>query len=252
VTLSAVFKYNPYHDSKGRFTTGGKATAVSPRESRGVDFVSPNKGNLTYPKAKDRLASKEQALLVQYSGKINKALGISGTTASVLGAWSDGAENSTVGVYGDDTSYESIRAAASLKGLLEKQKSVIAFKARKGGVARISNMELTGTLDQHHSGLLEAGIEFHTLQPTKGGVKVWVFQERSDTALNATLSNYAKSHTGSVKTWAGDGEFIGSWDSRADGAVAYRKELSKYVAANPTSKEEIERVLREWRKRSGK
>lgn len=252
MNLSAVLKYNPYHDEKGRFTTAGNASSRVPQSQLGADFVSPNKGDdLSFENAEGRLTSQEQSLLLAYSGKINSALGIRGTTSSVVGAWADGAENSTVGVYGDEVSYDAIRAAASLKGLLEKQKAVIAFKARKGGEARISAMDIPGDMAEIHYGLLKGGIEFHTLQPTKGGVRVWTFQERSSKEANAQLSAFADAKGAVPRTWAGDGEFIGSWDSRADGARAYRRELAKYAKDKPGVKQKIEKVIESWRARAG-
>jgi hypothetical protein len=249
--LISVLKYNPYHGKDGRFASRAGAASISPRKGRGVDFVSPNKGNISYGKAKERLGSREQSLLTAYSGKINSALGIKGSTANVVGAWADGAENSTVGIYGDDVSYEAIRAAAALKGLLEKQKAVIAFKARPGGKARITEVELLGDMDQHHAQMLDAGIEFHTLQSTAQGTKAWVFQDESSSDLNGLLSSYSKTHDGKLKTWAGDGEFIGSWDSRSDGAKAYRAELNSYTKKHPKTKKAIGRVMQDWKRRAG-
>lgn len=252
VNLRSILKYNPYHDEDGRFTTADGATSMSPQEHQGVDFVSPNKGDdLSFARAAGRLSSQEQSLLLAYSGKINTALGIRGTTSSVVGAWADGAENSTVGVYGDEVSYEAIRAAASLKGLLEKQKAVIAFKARKGGDSRITSMDIPGDMAEEHASLLEAGIEFHTLQPINGGTRVWTFQERSSNEENAKLSAYADAAGSVPETWAGDGEFIGSWNSRSDGAKAYRRELAQYAKSRPGVKQKIEKVIEDWRRRAG-
>jgi hypothetical protein len=251
-TLGQMFaKFNPYHDELGRFTNAPNAVSTSPGTSRGADFVSPNKGELSYKEAKNRLESQEQSLLLKYSDKINRALGIKGSTASVVGAWADGAENSTVGLYDDNVSYEAIRAASSLKGLIEKQKAVIAFKARKGGTARLTEVLLGGSIDDHHKAMLDFGIEFHTLQPTKTGVTAWVFQEKSDSKLNGLIKSYAKGAGGKVKAWAGDGDFIGSWTSREEGAKAYLSEIDKYVKANPKTKPKIEKVLADWRKRAG-
>lgn len=247
-----IIKFNPYHDEKGRFTTAGNAVTHVPRNSQGVDFVSPNKGDdLSFSKAQGKLNSREQSLLLSYSGKINTALGIQGTTASVVGAWADGAENSSVGLYGDEVSYEAIRAAASLKGLLEKQKAVIAFKARKDGDARLSALDVKGDMAVHHAALLNSGIEFHTLQPTKDGVRIWTFQEKSSKEENAKLVAYAKKAGGTPKTWAGDGEFIGSWTSRREGAAAYLKELSRYASGKPKVRQAIDDVIKDWRRRSG-
>lgn len=252
MNLSAVLKYNPYHDELGRFTTADNAAFIAPRTTPGTDFVSPNKGeDLSFESAAGRLRSQEQSLLLSYSGKINAALGIQGTTSSVVGAWSDGAENSTVGIYGEEVPYEAIRAAASLKGLLEKQKAVIAFKARKGGEARITSMDIPGDMTEAHAGLLKAGLEFHTLQPIEGGVRVWTFQERSAKTENAKLSAYADAAGVVPTTWTGDGEFIGSWDSRADGAKAYRRELAAYAKDKPGVKQKIEKVIESWRRRAG-
>jgi len=251
MTLLAIFKFNPYHDEKGRFATADGHASRSPAQGQGIDFVSPNKANLSYVRAKERLQSREQSLLVQYGTKINAALGIKGSIASVVGAWADGAENSTVGVYDDDTPYEAIRAAASLKGLLERQKAVIAFKARPKGKARVSMLELKGGLDIHHNAMIEAGIEFHTLQPTADGVKAWVFQDKSSSALNTKLAHYAKSMGGQLTTWAGDGEFVGSWSSRTEGKAAYLKELDSYTERHPETKAGIDGILKDWRRRSG-
>lgn len=252
VNLSAVLKYNPNHDKKGRFSTADSASVRVPQGSRGVDFVSPNKGaDLSFEDAEGRLDSQEQSLLLAYSGKINAALGIRGTTSSVVGAWADGAENSTVGIYGDEVPYEAIRAAASMKGLLEKQKAVIAFKARKNGPSRLTSMDLEGDMATHHDALLENGIEYHTLQPTEGGVRVWTFQERSSTEENARISAYAETEGVTPRTWAGDGEFIGSDNTRAEGARAYRRELAQYSKGKPRVKQKIEEVIESWRRRAG-
>lgn len=253
VNLSTVFKYNPYHDERGRFTSKGKARTVAPRVRQGVDFVSPNKGtDMTFGAASDRLRSQEQSLLSRYSAKVNSALGINGTTSNVVGAWADGAENSTVSTFGGEVSYEAIKAAASMKGLLEKQKSVIAFKARRGGQARMSYLDLPGDMEVHHRAMLNAGLEFHTLQPTENGVRAWVFQDKSNSETNAKLMAYGKPFGRAPNTWAGDGEFVGSWTSRKEGAAAYRKVLSDYVRKHPETKERLEDVMKDWKRRSGR
>ena len=252
MSLIAILTFNPYKESIQKYSKDQPRHPKGSREggrfadgkrSRGIDFVSPNKGNLTYSGAKQRLGSQEQAHLTALSGRVNKALGIKGSIHNVVGAWADGAENSTVGVYNGDVPYETIRVAASMKGLLEQQKAVIAFKAREGGKARITEITLPGNMDDHHQMMLDGGIEFHTLQPIKGGVKAWVFQEESNEELNGLLSSYAGLRGGKLETWAGDGEFIGSWDSREEGKIAYVKEIQAYTDKHPTNKKEIDKIL---------
>ena len=79
----------------------------------------------------------------------------------------------------------------------------------------------------------------------------WIFQEKSDSKLNSLIKEYAKTTGGKVSAWAGDGDFIGSWTSREEGAKAYLSEINKCVKANPKVKSKVESVLRDWRKRAG-
>jgi hypothetical protein len=110
---------------------------------------------------------------------------------------------------------------------------------------------LEGDLAAHHIALAEFGIEFHTLQRTPKGTTLWVFQQEADPALTLKIQQYARINSGQIKTWAGDGDFIGSWTTRAEGARAYHKELNAYMERHPEKREAIDGIIKDWRRRAG-
>src|SRR5262245_19308867 len=97
----------------GQFTSGGGGGNGEDTE---VSFVSPNVSNLTFEQAASRLNSEEQRKLATIGNYIDEKLGISeSTNRNVLGAWSDGAENSMM-VIAHNASPEQMRAEAAMKG----------------------------------------------------------------------------------------------------------------------------------------
>jgi predicted ABC-type ATPase len=220
-----VRKFNPYHvpsgPEGGEFTTGPGAGAVT--------FVSPNREeNVTFDQAAGRLHGFEQRRLNTVTQLIDRKLGISGKTASGIGAWSDGAEPTVVS-YLPTRDYEKVRTAAAMQGLLAEQKAVIPFVQGRGGrdvlhVIDVPNHDLAGL----HQQLLKDGVQFHTLQPTPSGTRVLVFNPGGDNGTARAVKQFALGVHGDRSRLRGRGEFLGSWTSRAEGAKTYQQVIDAY------------------------
>jgi len=197
-------KFNPNHDQLGRFSSGPGA---------GEAFVSPHTGeNLSFAAARDGLNSPRQQQLQKASSEINNALGLHALDTPVIGAWSDGAENSLLTTMPGAT-LDEIRAATAMKGYLANQKAVLAFQPDANGESFMATFPASGDLDAIHSKLLQDGLAFHTLEPRTGGALVHVFGQDEDTFNAAEKSSGSKAHF--VR---GNGEFIGTTIEGSDAA----------------------------------
>lgn len=215
---------------------------------RGTHFVSPNVSNLTFTEAVEALGDPRQAEVMVLNDRIDKLMGMRADSTGVIGAWADGAENSIMTRIKAGESWDDIRAAAAMKGMVADQKAVLAFQSGGGtGKDFVGSFSLNGKLDEVHKSLLDNGLPFHTLERTgKDGVKVFVFGQDED-ALKA-LNKAGKAYGKAINVEFGRGEFIGSAlqegaDAaiRADARKAYEAALQPWLSLQPKS------VRDEWR-----
>jgi hypothetical protein len=104
-------------ENPGQFTAKGLTSFVSPSVKSGLDF----KG------AVRELNSRQQARLRAASSDINGKVGIKGAQeVNIIGAWSDGAENSIMSR--SDADWERTKLASVMKGHLADQKAVLVFQ----------------------------------------------------------------------------------------------------------------------------
>lgn len=217
--LSSILKYDPSQprDKNGRWVDAGTGFAmVSPNVEEGLDLSGATK----------QLSSGRHRELRAAFDQIDSMLGLAAHTEDGVGAWADGAEGSTITQYKKED-LEEVRVAAAMKGWISDQKAVIAFKASPNGSTAMYSTRVRGDMESVHKELLEAGIEFHTLVPDGDGVKVFTFDESG--GLAKAFSTFARDHGSKSKIRFGEGEFIGSWDSREEGRQAYEREIEGFL-----------------------
>lgn len=220
-------------------------------------FISPNVDtNLSLDDAIVGMTTQRQAAIMDANQAINDLLGIEGDQRNVVGAWATGAENSIAMDIPAGTDYETLRAAAAMKGEIANQQAVLVFQEGNGDAAALSKFTLTGNINDIHEALLRDGIENHTLEVLPGGeVKVTVLSmdQKSLDLLNEVGGNYGVQ----IETALGKGEFIGSSLAgteatdvaiRADAVNQYEAILKSYVQAQPTAiAAQWDRILADWR-----
>ena len=187
-------------ENPGQFTAKGLTSFVSPSVKSGLDF----KG------AVRELNSRQQARLRAASSDINGKVGIKGAQeVNIIGAWSDGAENSIMSR--SDADWERTKLASVMKGHLADQKAVLVFQQGEGSSV-LAQFEAKGTLDKIHKGLLKDGIENHTIVPTKDGATVFVvdIDGGSLDALDKAAARHGQDNP--VYYQFGKAEFIGNTD----------------------------------------
>jgi hypothetical protein len=163
------------------------------------------------------------------SQEIDSALGMGGTRHSpVIGAWSDGAENSTMAEINQPSSMEALRLSAAMKGSLAHQKAVLVFQTDMDGKDRLYSMAAVGTPEQMHADLLKSGIPFHTLAtygPGKNSNLTRIVVVDTDGSLHDKISTFAETHHTAAMGFAGHAEFIG--DQEGTGSDAEQRQRAQ-------------------------
>lgn len=192
-----------------------KAPEATPaRQASAETYMSPNASTLDFDKAITELGGKRQKVFNEVSDLIDKRLGLQRThVANVLGAWSDGAENSLfVEQTGD---LQAIRAAAAMKGWISAQKAVLVFSPNTAGTDAMVSFDAKGDLKEIHNQLLQDGLAFHTLEPTEGGAKVHILvrdDDDKDGSVTDAINRSSEGFNSDLTTVYGNGEFIGNAD----------------------------------------
>jgi hypothetical protein len=238
-----IFKFNPNHDELGRF-----ATSQGGNSARGTVFASPSIEGGTIDTAARMIHSNSHVHFKQASAKIDKLLGITGEVHDALGAWSDGAENSTVSQFAK-ADPALVRVAAAMRGLLGEQKAVIPFTMRKNGPTRLVTFDTSekdaSTLSKE---LGRVGLEYHTLVPTGKGYRVMVWDDsptkKTLNTARSAASYYGALHT--MRTVRGDGQVLGSWTDRYEGRKAYEGVIKGWASRNPTQAAKWNKIVSNW------
>lgn len=216
-------------------------------------FVSPNvDSGLTLDDAINNLDGPRQTAVMDANDRINNLLGLEGDQQSVVGAWTDGAENSVAMDIPSGTDYDTLRAAAAMKGEIGDQKAVLLFQSGEGSQA-LSQFTLDGNMQDVHDMLLKSGIDQHTLQDLGDG-KIGVTVLSTDQQGLEALNDFGAANDITIDTRLGRGEFIGT--SLTDGADAvqradainqYESIIRNYLADQPADIESgWDRILADW------
>lgn len=214
----------------------------------GVGMISPSIDDIDYDEAKRRLDSPRQKALQERFAQVDAALGVRSKSTPAVGAWKDGAENSTIVEYPADTDWDTMVTSACMKGLLAEQKAVLAFKPEPGGKDSLWKLKLKSGDDKGiHEALLNAGIENHTLTRTDSGYEVTIYDEGHKLAV--AVRDFALQGDAHVENTQGKGEFIGSWTSREEGAAEYRRRIGEFARSGKAGRKaarKFERIRRDW------
>ena len=189
-----------------RRARGIPAAVVRPPKS--AEFVSPSvKSGLDFKGAVKELGSRQQVRLGLASKDINAKIGLQNAhEVAIIGAWSDGAENSIM--WRSDAGWNETVLAAAMKGHLADQKAVLVFQQQERGVGVLAQFEAKGKLDAIHKNLLKDGIENHTVVPNKDGATVYVV-DLDGSNLHKTMAA-AERYGEDVYYQTGRAEFIGN------------------------------------------
>lgn len=246
-TGNAVAEHLPgQHNQKDHGREGGGSDGADggdkPRGS--AAFISPNiDEGLQVSDAIKRIRGQRHLQMQKSFQEVDAAVGIEVASEAAIGAWADGAENSIVCRFPAGTDFETVRAAAAMKGLIGEQKAVLVFQPAEEGPQRLYEIELdSGDVQSTHDDLLAAGIEFHTLVPHADG-KLSVFVYAQDDSLLGAVNTFMEQHDGRVDVTHGAGEFIGSWTSREEGTAEYERVLGAYEGRG----EAEGKVVQRWR-----
>lgn len=190
-------------------------------------MVSPNtEEGLTVAQAQERLGSKRQAALIDAGNKIDGLVGIQGVHSHAIGAWADGAENTVIEKVGGHPTFEQLRTSAAMKGLLAEQKAVLPFQVDRNGKDALYRLRVPSSdVESLNKTLVKLGIEFHTLEPEGNATNVWVYDQGNQ--IGDKIAKAGDYYDTQIDKWRGHGEFLGSWDSREEGAQAYQQTLDK-------------------------
>ena len=156
--------------------------------AEGYAFVSPSvEEHLDFSAAAKGLKSERQKLLATTSRDIDERLNLHGHSIDAIGAWSDGAENSMV-TRADGVSWELLELAVAMKAFLANQKDALVFQQQDDGKAQLFHFEAKGNLDKIHQDLLEDGVAFHSLVPTKDGATVFAVDAEGSGDMKVALA----------------------------------------------------------------
>jgi hypothetical protein len=170
--------------------------------------VSPSvASHLSFDDARNALDGGRQKTMLQVADEIDSQLGLKESERSVIGAWSDGAENSVLASL-PEASWDEIRLSAAMKGYVGDQKAVLAFKQDDGGDALLYQMHAAGDLKSIHQRLLADGLAFHSLAPTSDGADVYVAD--LDGSAHEGIQRAAEDFHGAVTYQRGHAEFLGT------------------------------------------
>jgi hypothetical protein len=197
-------------ENAGQFAEGGGGGAAKTktgRKSKGAAFVSPSLAeHLDFPQAIAGLKSNRQRILEQAAREIDQGLKLRSHNIAAVGAWSDGAENSIMSEI-DGGTFEELSVAAAMKAHLAEQKDALVFQDDPNGDKFLYSFHAAGDLEEIHNNLLDDGIEFHTVVPTKDGATVYVADMSGD-AKDAVAKGAQRYHS-KVTVDQGQAKFIG-------------------------------------------
>jgi hypothetical protein len=206
----------------------GERVGLSRRVRKAAqNFSSPNTGQMNFEQAMAALGGPDHEKFRKLAESVT-----GGTTASGVGAWTDGAENSVVTSIGHDPGQVGVRQMAAKIGLAARQKGILTFRESPDGPDQLHSILLPGHhLDRKtHENLLTHGLDYHTLIPTKNGTHVLIYDEKGRN--KKLVDAFARFHDTTVHSKPGSGEIVGDQsgetrdaEARELAAVEYRRIL---------------------------
>lgn len=194
----------------------------------GVTFASPSINDKDFSTATSDLQGPRQQVFEKAGRDVDHELGLPGSTSGVVGAWADGAENSTMLETGESDP-EMLRHSAAMKGWLGQQKAVLVFSQGAGGGRSgtgphaLYDMEVPDKPAAAHAALLKAGIPFHTLVEAGNGTRALVVD--TDGSLGKSVGDFAAAHGITATRTLGHAEFIG--DDKGTGSDAEQRDRAR-------------------------
>ena len=240
-------------DEDGKFTfSGGGSDSGGDSGSAGVEFVSPNvASHLDFSQAVSAIKGEQQRQLKDASEFIDKGLGIEATHYDIIGAWADGAENSVASVI-PTSKWDNLRVAAAMKGYIADQKSVLVFQQagyNEGTEAPersvLYSFEAKGKLEDIHKGLLEDGVGFHTLVPSKDGKSATVLVVDMDGTAASAVEKASGRYDTQVEVRTGRAEFIGT--VKEDGTDREQRDSARASYAALIEQSKVQGSQETWR-----
>jgi ribosomal protein S18 acetylase RimI-like enzyme len=193
---------------------GENAAQFSPsgNDVFGAEFVSSNVGeNIPLKVALRRLRTKKHRDFKKTVDNIDSDFGVIAKSASAVGDWIDGAEDSLYRSVYKVPSVEAWMAGLAKKGLTADQKAVLGFRVHSGGPDRFYEITVPrdkAKLSDLRKVLSQNGLDFRTIVPQSDSLKVVVvdFGGALEKSVNATAKFYgikAKDYEGTA-TFVGD------------------------------------------------
>lgn len=186
---------------------------------------------ITYPDAMSahRNDPRTQIARGRAAEFIKRFTGGNAVSSPAFGVWKDGGEDSVVHQVSGEIPHADLRKAAANIGLTHGQKAVLAFTPHEDGQHFFSTFQVPNADPQALSNELKsAGVENHTLVPSKGGMKVHVFDDGGMTdgqpLATQALHKWGAARGVPVATEAGTGSFVGTWGTRFEGKSKYYEE----------------------------
>jgi len=240
-----ITKYDPSQprDATGKWTDDGGISSLGTRGSRGYEFVSPNEGSETFAGAVSSLDSSRQQALLAASRNVDRVAGIDGTDRSIIGAWSDGAENSIMTTV-NDSDYGKLKLAAAMKAHLANQKQALVFQEDKAGPAKLLSFDATGDLHVIHDTLINDGVAFHTLVPTEDGKGAKVYVVDMDGSAIPHVIQAANTFKSEVSYQSGHAEFIGT--QKEDGSDHEQRQDARRTYEDIIGESSVQGATAKW------
>ena len=221
---------------RGDFNSVTRALNSVPfKDAEGEQFVSSNiKSGKDVSAALQQIKGKRHKALLKATRQINSGLGIPmSEPQSAVGAWIDGAED-TVMTTTHGASMNQLKVAAAMEGALANQRSVLVVNENVSGKGILYHFDVKGDLNSIHEGLLNAGVEFHTIVPNKdGGSTVYVASPDASNATFRAVEKAAGRFNAQVQFHRVDAALVGSdkedgtdEEQRADAQQRYARTIA--------------------------
>ena len=194
-------------------------------------FVSPNTGESTLDEALSEMNSDRQKSFIGLSNRVVGAVARSSAVHSAIGVWADGAETSASIDLPKSVDADTSRYIGALLAKAAAQKAYLNFVRDPQGSNLLYECKTGDDLGTINKKLTAAGIGFHTMIPGGGGTEVRVFD--ADGSQAAKMESFAKDNDLHVEVSRGTGTFVGSEESREEGANEYDQIIQRYEREHP-------------------
>lgn len=225
-------------DDTGKWTDGSGSMGM-----RGYEFASPNEGNLDFGGAVRGISSPRHNAVLKASQDVDKSLGLDATDKSIVGAWSDGAENSIMTTV-NDSEWGKLKVAAAMKAHLANQKQALVFQEDRAGPAKLLNFDAPGDLATIHSNLIKDGVNFHTLVPNEDGKGAKVYVVDTDGSALAPVKVAANRYGSTVGYQSGHAEFIGT--TKEDGTDNEQRDDARRTYEDIIGRSNVQGSAAKW------